>query len=165
VRTKVGDVFQIPVNDHSVAYGQIVSKMKPNPPLMAVFEKLYPPGQSIDIETIVRDEIVFLVNSFDSKITSGEWPLIGNRPPDERMVLPNFKTSIGSPGNFYVMSYDATRRRPATAEEARWLPLRSSVSPSLLQQAIRAHHKLETYLSDFSDFEYEKVLASSRLSL
>src|SRR6266571_3133146 len=114
IKPRIGDVFEIPIDESRVAYGQIVAeRMKSH--LMVVFRTACERGANPDLATIVNDDIVFMAESFDAKIWNGDWPILGNVKPDlSRITLPLYKVSVDRADNLHVESYDGLRRRPAT---------------------------------------------------
>jgi len=161
-RVKVGDVFMMTVTNERVSFGQVMANIKPNPPLFGIFEPLFERELRPPLEEITKCPLLFLVNSFDVKIANGDWPIVGWKEPSIRET-PNFK--LGSGEHTMVISYDGTRRRLATPEEALTLELRNSVSPALLLRAVRAYHGYEVWEPDFDRYRYEKALRSLRVKV
>src|SRR5438874_13227127 len=88
IRPKVGDVFEVPINESQVGYGQVAAKRLQSY-LMAIFKTAYRRGQRPELSRITADDIAFLGASLDAKIWDGGWVIVGNLPPDRaRMPLP-----------------------------------------------------------------------------
>ena len=162
VKAKVGDIFQIPVDESRVGYGQIVADIRPNPLLLAVYEPLFPRRQAAPLQEIVRAPILFLANSLDSKIWHEQWPVVGRIPPSlDRIPFPAFKTTMEKAEDYYVVSYDGSRRRRATPEEIDRLDFRTTVAPQRLENALKAQYGLIPWEAGFERLRYDYVRSRS----
>lgn len=160
VRAKVGDIFQIPIDDTRVGYGQVVVQPEKNVLFVCAFAATTRPGEQPDLEIILRSEILLAGNTFDAKIWHGHWPVVGNEPPNmQAIALPNYKE--GLPGEAFIESLDMKRRRRATLEEERLLPFRAYVAPVRFENAMKALFGIGDWLATYEDLKYERVRQSS----
>lgn len=161
VKVTDGDVFQIPIDLHRLGYGQVVGS-RPSTLLVAIFKKLHSRLTAADISQIVLDEVAFLAETFDAKIWSGDWPIVGHAPPDHvRIPFPWYKVTIDRATNWYVESYDTTLRRPAMPWEIDSLLLRNVVSPIRLEKALQALHGIGRWDPSYRLMEFEVMRRSS----
>lgn len=158
IEASVGDVFQIPVDDRHVGYGQVLASIKPNPLYLCVFEPLWDRQPIADVQAIVRSQVLLLANSLDAKIWHGHWPIIGRtRPTLDRIPFPAFVTSIGRRDDYYLVSYDGRRRRKARATEVQHFDKRATVAPVRLEAAFKAHHGLIPWDPRFDQLRFDHV--------
>lgn len=148
----------MPIDHERVGYGQIVDCEPPNPPYMAIFGSAYPRGQEPLLQEIVKGEIRFLAPSLDAKIWHGDWKVVGNVPPDlSRIPFPPSKVALDRSDNFYIVSYDKKRKRPADPLEIASVPFRSTIAPIRLEKALQAAHGVGPWVGDYDRIEYEVV--------
>ncbi len=164
VKAKVGDVFQIPIDDTRVGYGQVVVQPEKNVLFVCVFSATTRPDEHPDPEVVLRSEILLAGNTFDAKIWHGHWPVVGNTPPNmDAIALPNYKE--GLPGQAFVESLDLKRRRRATIEEERLLSFRGYVAPVRFENALKALFGIGEWLADYEDLKYQRVRESSSIMI
>src|SRR5438552_18224086 len=95
VSPKLGDVFEVPINESQVGYGQVAGQRFQSY-LMAIFKTAYRRGERPELSRIAADDIAFLGESLDAKIWNGDWVVVGNLPPDRsRIPLPIYKVKVG----------------------------------------------------------------------
>jgi len=159
IKAKVGDIFQMPIDDTRVGYGQVVVQPERKVLFVCAFAATTRPGEQPDLNVILRSEILLAGNTFDAKIWHGHWPVVGNLPPNMgTIVLPNYKE--GLPGQALVESLDRTRRRRATIDEERLLPFRLYVAPVGFEKALKALFGIGEWLADDEDLRYDRVRQS-----
>ena len=92
VRYKIGDIFQIPLDDNgNVGYGRILLLDKPS-----IFIELYeviPSTSKLDINDIKDWKTLFSVWSTDNGLKKGLWIVLGNLTIDEEVKIPDFWTT------------------------------------------------------------------------
>ncbi|TMD83116.1 MAG: hypothetical protein E6I78_13190 [Chloroflexi bacterium] len=163
IRPKVGDVFEVPINESQVGYGQVAAQRLQSY-LMAIFKTAYRRGQRPELSRITADDIAFLGESLDAKIWNGDWVIVGNLPPDRsRIPLPTYKVTVGDINSWFVESYDGSRRRPATPNELNVLELRTVVAPIRLEKALQALHGARPWEPTFRQLEYDRVKRSGEI--
>lgn len=162
-RVSIGDVFEIPLDERRKVYGQVVGKYRNDAYYLAVFDRVLDREQSPPLELAVDAPLSLLALSFDAKLAAGHWPIVGRADVADDMPLPAYKEAVGSPDNIQVVDYSGTRRRPATADEARALPNRTLVAPIRLEKALRALQELEPWRSDYEALLPNEALTTSRL--
>lgn len=156
---QVGDVFVIPLDEHRVGFGQIVAAYSVGNHYLALFARAYQGDNLPDPAEAVKDEIALLALSLDTKIRNGDWHLVGNRPVNPRdFPLPAWKEVVGFPSRIpYVVDYSGAFRRKATGTEEA-LPLRTVVSPALLEDALKAFHGIQPWDEEW----YQDLLPPKR---
>lgn len=166
LRARPGQVFQVPLADNLVGYGQILAKIRPNPLFVAMFDLISPASETLGLEAVVNSKPVLLGNTLDAKIWHGHWPVIGSREPClDGIPFPKFKVSIGRSNAVYVISYDGNKRRRATEDEEALLELRTTVSPALFERALKAFHGIEEWNEKFDKLRVANVNRSSLVEI
>jgi len=164
-KTRVGDVFEIPIDDSRVGFGQIIAR-RMSSYLMVVFKTAHPRGVRPPVQDIVGDEPAFLAETLDAKIWNGDWPVVGNAVPNaSRVPLPVYKVTIGSIDNWQVESYDGARHRPAKPWELDSLQPRTVVAAIRLQKALQAIHGAAPWSENYRLMEYEYMRRSSGIAV
>lgn len=139
-RVRIGDVFQIPLDDERTGYGQVVAK-RMSAYLVILFKAADPAEGTLELSSIINGKIAGMAETLDSKLWNGDWPVVGNTPPDwSRICLPNYKVAYGGPDNMHVEAYDGKRHRPATRREIEMLRFREVCSAMRVQKAFQAFH-------------------------
>lgn len=142
----------MPLSDGRAGVGQVVYG-GPDVFFFAIFEHVLAAGGHSKEQALeaLASPVVFLAESFDSKLHVGDWTVVGQAPVSPAMPFPAYKCTIGRPGNVQVEDFTGTRRRPATSLEATTLPNRSIVSPMVLEVALEAKMGLAPWLSAFDN--------------
>ena len=137
VKAKVGDVFQIPIDDARAGYGQVILQPEKNVLFILVFAATTPANATPDLHEIIGSDILLAGNTFDAKIWHGDWPVVGNITSNVAdIALPVYKSGMGD--SAIVESLDRSRRRPATKEEEQSLPFRTYTSAMAFEMALKA---------------------------
>ena len=160
VSPKLGDVFEVPINESQVGYGQVAGQRFTSY-LLAIFKTAYRRGEHPELSRITADDIAFLAESLDAKIWNGDWAIVGNLPPDRsRIRLPVYKVTVGNINSWFVESYDGSQRRPAHPNELNILALRTVVAPARLEKALQALHGARPWEPAFDQLQYSRVSRS-----
>jgi hypothetical protein len=115
---------------------------------------------------VTSGPIAFLANSFDSRIMSGDWIVVGNERPDQsRIPFPPYKAAMGTMDNIYIFSHDGKRQRKATSDEARKLDYRTSVAPIRLENALRALHGFAEWQRDYDQLTYRHLMEQAAITV
>ena len=163
IKARVGDIFQIPLGDDQVGFGQIVAKCNPIC-YMVAFDLVAHKDAPAVVEQILASPIIFLGNFFDSLIKIGEWKVIANAKPDlGKIPFPCYQVEIE--GKVYVESWDAELRRPATLMEIELLDRPNNNGPAFLQDAVKAHFGKVPYDPECDKFRHDHVLARSTVTI
>jgi len=166
-KVHIGDVFQIPIDDARVGYGQVIAQHLSSY-LVAIFKAARSADQAANVPSIVSDDIAFFTETLDAKLWNRDWPVVGNAPPAWSSIqLPNYKVAFGGTDNMHVEAYDGKRHRPATQREIEILRFRTVCSAMRVQQAFQAfHHAIpwDDRYADILDPEYCRRSAEIRLS-
>lgn len=160
VEVNVGDVFQIPIDDARVGYGQVV--LKPEKPILfiCVFAMTTPPGASPDTSDIVRSDILLAGSTFDALINNGQWKIVGNATSNlSSIALPVYKSGIGD--DVIVETLDRSRSRKASKQEESSLPFRTYTAPIGFEMALKAIGGIGEWLPLFDKLKYETLKLSS----
>ncbi len=160
VEVNVGDVFQIPIDDARVGYGQVV--LKPEKPILfiCVFAMTTPPGASPDIDEIVHSDILLAGSTFDALFRNGQWKIVGNVASNLPLIaLPVYKSGIGDEA--LVETLDRSRSRKASKQEESSLPFRTYTAPIGFELALKAIGGIGEWLPDYDDMKYETLKLSS----
>ena len=162
-KAAVGDIFQIPLDEARVAYGQVVAiNTGPGPLYVIIFGRAWPRESNPDPAAIVADKIELVAPTMDALIWHGRWPIVGNLHPDlTRVPFPSYRITIGSADRWYVESFDHKRRRPAQPAELERLTNPTSFAPIRLQNAIAAVHRLGPWDPAFDELTYESATQRS----
>ena len=132
----VGDVFLIPLDDRRYGIGQLAGDWK-GELYVVIYDKVVSADASpTDVD---NEPIKFAALTLDAKLYHGDWRIIGNHNDNVATISqPWFKVCVA--GQTYVESRDRSVTRPATAEEAAILKLRTVVAPIRLEKALKASH-------------------------
>ena len=164
-KTKLGDIFRIPLSEDESGFGQIVADDSEGILLMVLFDYKAKNCDSPELTDIVASEPLFISDSVDAKLWHGDWPIIGNMPPDlKRFPLPNHRVDIYY-GVTYVESYYGDRRRPATAEEFRKLKDQTSEAPIHLENALKAYYGFIEWDDSFDELTADVAFRSAAIDV
>jgi hypothetical protein len=139
-RPKAGDVFQIPVDEEHVAYGQV---LEPDEPMshFVVFDGLYKKGEDKDLDEVVREPVILYSWSSDRLLRrNGKWRIVGNLPVDPRAFPPVEFVEMAGPDEFDVIDWAGNVLRPASRADVEKAPFRTSRGPESVQEAVEAWH-------------------------
>lgn len=167
-RIAVGDVFRVPLGDRcaSSGVGQVVERFGRSAYYFAIFDSvLTTAGNPSDSEILglLDKPIVLIALSLDGKLHAGHWAVIGHAAVADDVPLPAYRERVGGPARVDVVDYSGTRRRPASAEEARNLPDRTVVSPALVELALRALHGSGEWSEMFDELRPEGRLTTMQM--
>lgn len=79
-KRKEGDIILIKLSDNTFGYGRVL-----NDPLFAFYD-LNTSQPSLDIELIIKKDILFKVWVMKHAITSGRWEVIGNKSLESSLI-------------------------------------------------------------------------------
>lgn len=162
IKAKIGDVFQIPIDDARVGYGQVVLFPEKSSLFICVFAATTPPGVEPDLNGIVQSDILLAGSTYDGKLWHGHWPIVGNVTTNlPSIALPVYKSGMGATA--IVETLDNSRRRPATQEEERVLPLRTYTSPIGFEWALKAIAGIGDWQLEFDALKYDTLKSSSKV--
>jgi len=164
---RLGDIFEIPIDDTRVGYGQVVAvRVATHAFCMVVFERIFEMEPPPSLEVVVGSDILLVANTFDSRIKNGSWTVVGRREPDlSRVPFPAYKLSVGAIDDVFVVSYDGKRRRRATPEETSVLDFRWDVAPIRLEKALKAFHGLLPWDDDYARLGYQHAATRATIEV
>jgi len=128
----IGDIFAVSLENGKNVYGQIVANCKPKCYVIFDYESETHP----DLMTLINSKIVILTYTVDVFIEDGIWKVIGNLKPPSNIKFPEYiiETSTGPK----VMDYTGKMLREPTSSDLKSLGSKKSVSPKVLDLAIKA---------------------------
>lgn len=131
VRRRLGDVVAIPLDDASYGFGRVLAE-----PLIAFYDLRS--GEIPSLDTIVAAPIAFRVCVMNSAVTGGTWPVLGNAPlSEELLVAPKFRKRDPISGKITI--YCEGTETPATKEQCAGLECAAVWSLSHIVDRLRAH--------------------------
>jgi hypothetical protein len=142
---EAGDVFEIPVRDERVAYGQVLSSEEGELHLV-VFEGLYEPGAEQDLDKVLQPPVFVYAWTDDDYFRDGTWRVV-----ERRVVEPNAQPPVefiemaDVPGEFQAVDWAGNVLRPAAPNEVENAPFRSINSPKSIQEAVEAWHGIRPW--------------------
>ena len=158
-KTRVGDVFLIPIESERYGIGQVAGDWK-GELYVVIYDKVVLANASAD--DIDGAALQFAALSLDAKLHHGDWPIIGNRQDNiDALPQPWFKLDYG--GQTYVEARDRSVFRPATAVEERGLRLRKVVAPVRLEKALKARHGVGDWQPQYDELTAAYVSDSVKL--
>ena len=137
-RPKAGDVFQIPVVDDRVAYGQVLSTEEFLH--LVIFDGLHDPDDAADLDEPLRARVIFYAWTRDDFLRNGTWPVVASRSVEPNATPPVEFIEMAGPDEFQVVDWAGNVLRPASPAEVENAPFRTIHSPESVQEAVEAWH-------------------------
>jgi Immunity protein 26 len=148
---QLGDVFQIPVDDDHVAYGQVIASDEGIFFHFVVFDGLHGINEEPDIQAALRAPVILYLWSEDDCLRDGTWTTVGNAPVGPNSIPPVEYVEMERAGVFQVIDFTGNVVRPASREDVENAPFRSMQKPQTLQDAVKAWHGR----ADWSDWYFD----------
>lgn len=145
IRARVGDVFEVPISEREHVYGQVIDQVGPQH-LVVLFRS----GQE-PVEDVIRSGIQLAGIVFDAKLRNGDWPIVAHVTPID-VRAPWFVLGHEGLENLRLESFDGTKTRMATPEEASNHRRRHVSYPMALQRAAEAAHGRREWSSELEVF-------------
>ncbi|KTR51037.1 hypothetical protein [Curtobacterium oceanosedimentum] len=129
-----GDVFRVTVDVGRAYIGQVLH-VGESAVFIVVFDHLVqnPVAISDALDALVHQPIVASWTN-DARFRPGMWKVITEAQTDTRRYLPASTWGLPETGGVRLTSFDETRTRSATAEEAATIPPRTTRSPMLIEK-------------------------------
>jgi hypothetical protein len=140
-RPKKGDVFEIPVGDHRVAHGQILST-EDGLVHLVVFDGLGDADREHDLDEVLQAPVVLYAWTNDG-LFGKRWTVVESRPVNAKP--PVEFVEMAEPGEFQVVDYDGNVLRSASPEDREGAPFRSINSPESVEEALEAWHGIRPW--------------------
>ncbi len=146
---EVGSVLRLPIDESRSGVAQVVGKHNTSTFYFGLFKELVPPDASDeDFSRVVADsDLLLLAPSFDGKVHSGAWSIVGHRGVRDDIALPAYK--IGTPGHYRVVDFAGRRAREVTDDEAGNLEYMTVVAPVRLERALAANAGVGDWLAAY----------------
>ncbi|MFC5528060.1 Imm26 family immunity protein [Cohnella yongneupensis] len=144
----IGDVFAIPLSANQYAYGQVVGEG--NPKTYVIYD--ITANQHPSLHEVTSKKIIFFTHTVDVPIEDGDWILLGNVMIPDNIRFPEY--IVDTLKGYYVTSYMGDVLRPANDYERANLGTRKSVSPSILEDAVKAQYGYETWYTYLDKLKY-----------
>ena len=161
-KTKVGDIFQIQINQTSCTYGQILLINHLTFPLyIAVFKPAYEYTQLPNLDALCESEIALVGGTMDARIYHGNWIIVGNNDPViDRIPKPYFKAFVK--GKPIIEDFFGKFIRKATPRDLESYDNWTSFSPMAYEMAIKSIHGEADWLPAFDQLliEYARKRAN-----
>ena len=93
--------------------------------MFVIYDHRWSANEAPEAEIVRRMRPLLVINSFDAKISNGDWPIIGHIDIDAGYQLPTYKVKMGN--EMYVENFAGDRRRIATTSEQHILQFRKGV--------------------------------------
>ena len=139
ISIKEGDIFTIPIDEHTQGYGQIVKMPNKYEFIMIVFEGKWPVEREIKLDNVVNQTVLFLGYTTDTLLNLGRWKIVGNSVLNlSSITMPYYKLAF--PPETKLVNYKLDFVRMATPEEDKLLNFQSSRSPIGYQNMLQAHY-------------------------
>jgi hypothetical protein len=160
VRTKSGDIFQIPIDVSNICFGQVIENIG-GALRIVTFDTLHRLNDLPDTQEIFSSKIVLLTNTMDAKIYNGDWKVYANCSLFKTdLPKPYFKLGLEPT---YITDYEGKRIRIATKEEENYFDHKFSVAPIRIQNAMQAFYKMKSWDPDYEKLTYNYCLEKSKL--
>jgi hypothetical protein len=160
IKTKIGDVFLIPLAENRFGIGQVSASWE-GELYIVIFETVYTSTQ-VNADEILGKRPILAALSLDALIWNGQWPIIGSITSNlSDLPHPTYKVNEGH--IVFVESRDRLTSRPATSEEERILKFRTVVAPIRLENALKAYHGIGEWQPRFDELNFLYALESSKL--
>lgn len=132
IRRVVGDFVKIRLDDNWHAYARVLDE-----PLFAFYN--CKTGRNLTQEEIKKHPVLFKIWVMKSAVTSGRWPVIGNRPLEnsEKEIPAFFKRDALNPKSIFIYHNGAERK--ATPAECFGLECAAAWSAEHVEDRLRDH--------------------------
>jgi hypothetical protein len=148
VIVSLGDVFAIPIGNSKFGYGQVVGEG--NPKTYVIYDVLA--DSHPELTKIITMEILFFAHTVDVLIEDGEWLLLGNQEVPSKIKFPDYV--VDTPKGYYVTDFKGDLLRPANDSEVEKLQTRKSISPSIVEDAVKARYGFEEWYPYLDKLKY-----------
>ena len=157
---KVGDVVSFQVGPTKVGLGHVRGKFQ-----FWDFIAAFGPLDSVpsDLNAAVNQTARFEMLTDDRLVAEGRWNVVGYVAVASDIDLPAHQVSLGAIDNVMVEDFAGQRRRPATQEERRTLPHRSTSDPRILEEAMAALAGLQPWNPHYEQYRPSIDRGSKRL--
>lgn len=158
-----GDVFSIPMNDRFAFIGQVL-RIRGSRIFVVVFDHLVDRPTDIDeARNAMRHLPIVTSWTVDARFRPGMWTFVTNATADRRELLPAFTWGLPETGGVRVTSFDETKTRYATAEEAASIPRRITRSPMLIEDSLLMHAGIKRHDPALDEVRYIPVPSPAEL--
>jgi len=117
----------------------------------------------LDVTDALQAQPLFGGLTFDGLFRPGRWQLFGNSVVDGSKFLPAYKIGASENGNCVIEDFKGERRRVATDVEEAIVPFRTTISPIILERAMKAHLGMEPWLDIFEGVRLGQMVKSAEI--
>jgi Immunity protein 26 len=139
-KPQVGDLFQIPVDNDHVAYGQVIASDEDVFFHLVIFDGLHDMNEEPDIEAALGAPVILYLWSRDDCLRDGTWPTVGNATVCPNSIPRVEYVEMERAGVFQVIDLFGNVLRPASRDDIESAPFRSMQKPQTFQDAVKAWH-------------------------
>ena len=105
MKLKIGDVFEIAIDENRDGFGQIVALPNESTLLISIFERVKLKTETLSLDEICNSRILFLGFTLDAKLYHKHWRLIGNYNQNIGAVkIPYYRLGT-PPDEIYIINY------------------------------------------------------------
>lgn len=130
---KSGDIIEIPLGNNEFSFARYIGNED------YAFYNLKITGQSLDIETVLKSNVLFIAVVDTYALKKGLWRIIGNAPIENSLkkVPPKYIRDVVDSNKYYIM--DGDQKVQSSKEECRDLEVMASWSPEQMTDRLRDH--------------------------
>ena len=148
---RAGEVFAIPVDEERVGFGQVVPH--PYAFYVIIFQRITERPVDVSLAELVQDEIALFGQTSDVSLEHGEWKVVGKVPDFQELPRPYYH--VYREGKDVLEDFEGNYVRDATMEDTRYYESRTSHSPDLFAQALKALHGIDPWEAEFEQISIE----------
>lgn len=152
-KVKVGDVFAVPIGKDKFGFGQVAIQGEYSDCIVIydIVSEEYPP-----VDSIVTNNLVFLLQTVSSRIEDGCWPVLGNIKVPNNIKYPKYKEETEE-GYMLIDTDGSILKENASNKEVENLSELESWSPGIVEEALKAKYMGEDWDDDYNEILYKNV--------
>ena len=155
MKLKIGDVFEIAIDENRDGFGQIVALPNESTLLISIFERVKLKTDTLSLDEICNSRILFLGFTLDAKLYHKHWRLIGNYNQNIGAVkIPYYRLGT-PPDEIYIINYKEEVIRACSIEEFDKLKYITVIAPVRYEKALKAFYKVGEWSEDYDKLTYE----------
>jgi hypothetical protein len=147
---RVGDVIAVPISSGRFGVAHVVANYKKSAYYIEFHDVTFEDPSSLDVEAALAAPLILAGLSFDGRVHSGDWRVIGQHPVRADLRLPPYL--LGRADKARVEDFEGQRRRAATVDDLRLLRHRRLSYPMVLEMALQAYFGERPWVADFDGY-------------